>query len=84
VFSYWGSLQILAGKAEEMIYTFTNDKDPQRQFELAQCACGEPAFVETNPYVRWQQCATCADHRVLTWTSCQTPRLVLRSTRRAA
>jgi hypothetical protein len=66
-----------------MIYTFTTPDRGPADIEVSECQCGEPAFVETDRFIRWQRCASCADHRVLTWTSIQTPTLVLTGHRAA-
>lgn len=53
------------------------DLSHELQMQVAQCTCGEAAFVFTSPFVSWQQCAYCAQSLLLAWSSYQTPTLVL-------
>ena len=44
---------------------------------VIECRCGEPAFLITGHFVSWEQCTFCERGRLLAWTSCQTPAIIL-------
>jgi len=45
--------------------------------QITRCSCGECALVFTGEFICWERCVSCASHRLLGWTSWQTPVLVL-------
>jgi hypothetical protein len=66
-----------AREVEKMIYSATTREETPEGVQLAQCHCGEAAFVVTSEFVCWQRCVACSHHRVLAWSSYQTPTLIL-------
>ena len=62
------------------INTQSAQQTPPANVQIAECQCGEALFVFTTEFVCWEKCSFCAHYRLIGWSSCQMPALVLSGT----